>query len=174
MLSGVPNGTYLARASFQNDSRVMDPDWIIKFGEPFVTVNNDTVSRPFSITDAVSLVSPTNDSTTAEPLVISTTTPTFAWLKYPSSDEYVVEVINSNGVAIWGGFNNDFTVRNVVLPAAQDTNTVVFNFDGSASEALQSGGTYRWKIYASKDSQEPLGWRLISVSEDQRGLIRVE
>ncbi len=34
-IPNVPFGTYLARATYRNDTKVMDPDWIIKNGEPF-------------------------------------------------------------------------------------------------------------------------------------------
>jgi hypothetical protein len=45
--------------------------------------------------------------------------------------------------------------------------------DGKAPIALQPGQVYRWRIYASKnDIKELTGWKLISVSEDQRGLVK--
>lgn len=170
-IANVPNGTYLARATFVNDGKVVDPDWIIKNGEPFVTVAGGTVSRPFSVTGAAELVSPTNPSTSTQP-VTADSIPMFSWQAYPSANHYVVEVINSQGVVIWGGFENNWTVRKVLVPASQTS--IVYNADTTATEPLVRGRVYRWKIYVSKDdSQEPLGWKLISVSEDQRGLIRI-
>jgi len=47
--------------------------------------------------------------------------------------------------------------------------SAVFNFDGSASDALQDGQTYRWKIYADDDATANIQ-NLISASEDQMAL----
>jgi len=60
----------------------------------------------------------------------------------------------------------------VLLPKTQTS--IRFNADSTATESLVPGRTYRWKVYVSKDdAKEPLGWKLISVSEDQRGLIKI-
>lgn len=167
----VPNGTYLARATYANDTKVVDPDWIIKNGEPYVTVAGGSVSRPFSVTGAVELLSPTNPATSTQP-VMADSIPQFSWQAYSSANHYVIEVINSRGTVIWGGFENNWTVRKVLIPSSQTS--IVYNADTTATEQLIRGQVYRWKIYASKnDAQEPLGWKLISVSEDQRGLIRI-
>ena len=165
----VPTGTYLARASFANDNIVTDPDWIVKNGEPFVTVSTGAVTRDFSVTGAVSLTSPTNEASTTEPLEISSTTPTFSWKSYSSTSDYVIEVTNSNGVVIWGGFTGNWTSKNIVIPSSQTS--IEYNSDGNASELLQPGGIYRWRIYASKDAGGGSSWNLISSSEEQRGLI---
>ena len=99
--------------------------------------------------------------------------PLFSWSKYSSTSDYVIEVTDANGNLVWGGFNSDWTVKNIVIPSSQ--NSIQFNSDGSASSALLFGKVYRWKVYASKDnSQSATGWELISVSEDQRGLIIIE
>lgn len=170
-LTNVPNGLYLARATYANDGKVVDPDWIIKNGEPFVTVAGGAVSRHFSVTGAAELLSPTNPSTSTLP-VTADSVPVFSWQAYPSASHYVIEVINSQGVVIWGGFANNWTVRKVLVPASQTS--IVYDADTTATGPLVRGQVYRWKIYVSKDdNQEPLGWKLISVSEDQRGLIRI-
>jgi Carboxypeptidase regulatory-like domain len=168
-IPNVPSGRYLARATYANDTKVVDPDWIIKNGEPFVTVNHDTVVMDFSVTGAVELLSPTNASTSTQPVVISDSLPMFTWAPYSSADNYVIEVINQSGRVIWGGFSDNWSVRNIVT-----TNTQIrFNSDTSATERLKSGMIYRWKIYASKeDHREPYGWKLISTSEDQVGIIK--
>ncbi|MEK9137741.1 MAG: carboxypeptidase-like regulatory domain-containing protein, partial [Bacteroidota bacterium] len=172
ILNNVPPGTYLARATYENDGKVVDPDWIIKNGEPLVTVGSGTVSRDFSVTGAVTLVSPTNPETSTQPVDVQGARPTFSWAAYSSADHYVVEVINSSGRAIWGGFANNWTVRRVLVPRPQTS--IQYNADTSATEPLGVGRIYRWKIYASKnDNSEPTGWKLISASEDQRGLIRI-
>ena len=51
----------------------------------------------------------------------------------------------------------------------------MFNFNGQATDLLVVGRTYRWRVYASKDNvQSATGWELISMSEDQRGLITIQ
>jgi hypothetical protein len=73
---------------------------------------------------------------------------------------------------IWGGFNDDYTEKKVSVSKSQTS--VTYNFDGSATGGLEAGKIYRWRVYASKDStQEPTGWKLISVSEDQMGIIKI-
>ena len=172
-IPNVPNGTYITRASYRNDSKVMDPDWIIKNGEPTVTVSGGAATRNFSVTGAVEPASPTNAPTTVEPVAVSGTTPTFTWQPYSSTEDYVIEVTDANGKVIWGGFSNNYTVKNIVIPKAQLS--IQFNADGKATQALAVGSVYRWKVYASKnDVKEATGWKLISVTEDQRGLIRIQ
>ena len=171
-LENTPDGEFLARASYANDGIVIDPDWIVKNGEPFVTVSGGNATRNFSVTNAVSLVSPTNDASSTNP-VTSSSTPTFTWTGYSSTSDYVIEVTDANGNVIWGGFNADWTIKNITIPSSETT--IMFNSDGNATEALMSGKIYRWSIYASKNNvQSATGWELISVSENQRGLIIVE
>ena len=167
----VADGTYLARASFMNDEKVMDPDWIIKNGEPYVTVSGGSATRDFSITGAIGLSSPTNASTTTLPTQISTTTPTFTWNAYSSTSDYIVEVTDANGQLIWGGFSSNWTVRNLIIPSS--STSVVFNFDNNATANLVAGKIYRWRVYASKDVSGGASWELISSSEDQMGLFEI-
>ena len=85
----------------------------------------------------------------------------------------VTVITNANGNVIWGGFNDDWTVKHIVIPSSQKS--IEFNSDGNASSNMESGKVYRWRVYASKNNtQSPTGWELISVSEDQRGLIIIE
>ncbi len=170
-MGNVPDGTFLARASFINDTKVMDPDWIVKFGEPFVTIASNTVTRDFSVTGAINVISPTNASTSTSPVEITSTTPTFEWDPYSSTSDYVIEVRDANGTLIWGGFSADWTLKNIVIPSSQQS--IVYNFDGNATESLAAGKTYRWRIYASKDVGGGASWDLISVSEEQMGLFTI-
>ena len=173
-ISKVPNGTYIARASFPNDTYVVDPDWILKNGEPKVTISGNAVAQNFSVTGAVMLVSPTNIVTTTKPMEITGSTPTFTWLAYSSTSDYVIEVSDVNGNVIWGGFTKAgilITKNNPFIPKTQLS--IVFNADGKATSTLKSKNIYRWRIYASKDDTA-LGWKLISVSEEQQGLIVIK
>jgi hypothetical protein len=170
-IGDVADGMYLARATYANDGKVMDPDWIVKNGEPFVTVGGGAASRDFSVTGSVEVLSPSNPSTTTIPAEISSTTPTFEWTSYSSTTDYVIEVIDANGNLIWGGFSNQWTVKNITIPSSQTS--IAFNSDGNATAALEAGQVYRWRIYASKDAGGGSSWNLISSSEDQMGLFRI-
>lgn len=177
LLTGVADGSYLVRASYANDTIVVDPDSIRKFGEPSVTVAGGTPTpNPVDIkaTGAVGLVSPTNAITTTVPEIVTAgTSPTFTWNAYPTTSDYVVEVMDATtGAVIWGGFSGtgDAMVKNVTTTAT----SIVFNDDGLATSALLAGHVYRWRIYASKNDNTVLGWHLISASEDQRGLIKAQ
>lgn len=175
-LSNIPNGTYIARATFENDNRVMDPDRIFKFGEPEVIINNSSESIDFDITLSVDLLDPNNEATTTSPVETTSTTPTFSWTPYSSSSDYIIEVTDAtSGTVIWGGFDQsgDLPVKNIVIPSNQSS--IVFNEDNMASVTeLEVGKVYRWRIFASKNDQNsPTGWTLISASEDQRGLIKI-
>lgn len=171
-ISNVPNAVYLARATYVNDGVVMDPDWIVKNGEPFVNVEGASTTRDFSVTGAVGVVSPSNPASSTTP-VASPAVPTFTWESYASTSDYVIEVSDANGIVIWGGFSDNWTVKNIVIPSSESS--IEYNSNGNASSSLEVGNVYRWRIYASKNSsQSPTGWELISVSEDQRGLIIIE
>lgn len=171
-ISNVPTGTYIARASYSNDGKVVDPDWILKNGEPTITVGTSAMTMNFSVTGAVTLTSPTNAAASTLPYAINTTTPTFSWSAYSSTDDYVIEMSDVNGNVIWGGFSSSGTIKNITIP--KTTTSITYNNDGKATKALQIGQIYRWRIFASKnDSSDPRGWKIISVSEEQEGLIKV-
>jgi hypothetical protein len=169
-MSNVPSGNYIARASFKNDTIVMDPDWILKNGQPAVTVAGAPVTRNFSVTGSVILDSPTNAPSSTTPQLNAGSTPTLTWTAYPSASDYAIEVSDEEGNVIWGGFSGSGSAitRNVTVPASQTT--VQYNFDGKG-EPLQTGHYYRWRIYACKNVTGTPSWKLISVSEDQMGLI---
>jgi len=150
-ISNVPNGSYIARASYGNDGYVVDLDWIIKNGEPIVTINDNVVTRNFSVTGAVELTSPTNEASTTVPIEITENTPVFTWVAYSSTSDYIIEVSDINGNVIWGGFSGEGInlTRNIVI--AKDQLRIEFNSDGNASAELMLNTVYRWRIFASKD-----------------------
>lgn len=177
-ISNIPDGTYIARATFKNDERVMDPDRIAKFGEPVVSfTGNNSLELTFDITGSISIASPTNEPSTTKAVEVTSTTPTFSWNTYSSTSDYVIEVTDaSTGIVVWGGFDKSGTLplKKIVIPAAQKS--IQYNADGTASIAsLQPGKVYRWRIFASKNDQNSsTGWTLISASEDQLGLFKVK
>jgi hypothetical protein len=168
-LNQIPSGTFLAWASFRNDGYVMDPDWIFK--NPGVLevnfANGDTVGLDFSVTDAIIVNSPTNPADSIYAVVADSTFPTFDWDEYPSAKEYIIEVRKMNGQIIWGGYNQDGLINHQKIDA--QTSSVVFNFDGSASENLKTGEIYQWKVYADDDRTTGVQ-TLISASEDLMGI----
>ncbi len=177
-LANIPNGIFIARASYKNDMRVMDPDRIAKFGEPVVTVSGGSCSPStltFDVTGPVTLNAPTNSLSTTVPIAASTK-PTFQWTPYPSTTDYVIEVMDaSTGQVVWGGFDKSgpLPVKKIIIPSSQTS--IVYNANATATIAdLVPGKIYRWRIYASKnDVTSSTGWTLISSSEDQVGLIKI-
>jgi hypothetical protein len=171
LLEAVPPGIYIAWASFRNDGYVMDPDRISKFGLPLVTYTTASIDQEqdFEVTGAVSIDAPTNGADLVVPEVVNTATPKFTWESYPSAKEYIIEVFNSKGETIWGGFDSSNIVRHTQI--GQQDDSAEFNFDSSATAALQDGETYRWKVYADDDDAVDVQ-NLISSSEDQMGLFK--
>lgn len=170
-LNSVPPGTYIAWASFRNDEYVMDPDSIRKFGLPQVTFTADSadLEQNFDVTGAVSITDPTNEPDLVVPEVVNTATPTFKWDSYSSAKEYIIEVFNSKGETIWGGFDDSGVIQHTQID--QHATSAVFNFDGTATAELLDGETYLWKIYADFDDAQNVQC-LISSSEDQMGLFK--
>ena len=171
-INNIPSGTFLAWASFMNDGYVMDPDWIFK--NPGVLnvsfSEGDTLDLNFSVTDAVIINSPTNPPDSIYSVIADSTTPTFNWEEYPSAKEYIIEVRRMSGEIIWGGFNPDGSINHHKIDA--QTSNVLFDFDGTASETLQPGEIYQWKIYADNDRADGVQ-SLISASEDLLGIFEI-
>jgi hypothetical protein len=171
-INNIPNGDYLAWASYKNDGYVMDPDWLFKNpGALNLTINNDTARvLDFSVTGAISLVSPTNPMNEVIPVVADSVIPLLQWTAYPQAKEYIIEVFDVNGNLIWGGFDAAGVIRHPQIP--KELNSIRFNFDGSASAELISGNIYQWRIYADDDAA-PNVQTLLSGSEDLMGLFIV-
>ncbi|MBN2035374.1 MAG: carboxypeptidase regulatory-like domain-containing protein [Chitinispirillaceae bacterium] len=173
-INAVPAGTYIVWASYRNDGYVVDPDWIRKNGMPTVEFPRmDTIiSMNFSVTDTIGIRFPTNPADSVYPVTVTTVTPVFKWSKYPQAKEMIIEVTDIHGTTIWGGYDTAGMILHAQIDALS-LDSVPFNFDGSASEALQQGEVYRWKIYAD-DSADPDIQGLISSSEDLRGLFIID
>ena len=175
-LENLPQGDFWAWASFNNDTYVMDPDWIIKNGglpdAVAITVADIDLDKPFSVTGAVTLNNPTNAADLLIPSEVGSLTPSFNWTEYSSAQQYVIEVFNLQGNSIWGGWNTDTGIANHTV-ITSDTLSVAYNFDGSASASLVDGETYIWRITALKWKQTEGKYIAISASEDQMGLFTV-
>lgn len=172
VIKNIPNGDYVAWASYENDGYVMDPDWIFKNpGALNVSFNKDTsIVLNFSVTNAITITSPTNPPDSIVPALADSVVPTFHWNAYPQAQEYIIEVRDINGNLIWGGFTSSGVIRHAQIP--RGTTSVEFNFDGSALSQLKPGVIYQWKIYAD-DNAAPNVQTLLSSSEGLRGLFKV-
>jgi len=168
-ISNIPAGEYVAWASYQNDGYVMDPDWIFKNpGALFVSFTGDSSkTRDFSVTDAITIISPTNPPAELIPALADSVVPTFSWNAYPSTKEYIIEVRDINGELLWGGFKVSGEIRHSQIP--KEWTSVEFNFDGSALSQLQSGNIYQWRLYSDDDDAANIQ-TLLSSSEDLMGL----
>lgn len=178
-LTNIPNGNFIARATYNNDLRVMDPDRIAKFGEPTVSVSGGACSPStltFDVTGPVTLNTPSNVLSSTVPVTASAN-PVFQWIAYPSASDYVIEVMDaSTGQIVWGGFDKSgsLPVKKIIIPSNQTS--IAYNSNSMATiSSLVPGKIYRWRVYASKnDVNASTGWTLISTSEDQVGLIKIQ
>lgn len=179
-ITQVPAGDYLAWATFANDGYVMDPDWVNKNGgypdALMVTMGSTAQIKDFSVTGAVSLSAPTNPADEVVPVVVDTLTPTFSWLAYSSTQQYVVEVRDLRGNRLWGGYDFDPLTEKSTFrhPDIGTSLNAVYDFDSSATAPLEDGKVYQWRVYAFKWNTPRDSYVAISSSEDQRGLFRVQ
>ena len=174
-ITGIPDGTYLAWASLQNDGYVIDPDWLFKNpnGLDVEFASATTAELNFSVTGALTLVSPTNPVDTTIPELADSAVPTFTWLAYPSTKEYFIEVRDLSGDLLWGGFENDGTVNHAFIPASQVS--VQYNFDDQPGvPVLEPGQIYQWRLWADKGTFfDSVVEQLISSSEDLQGIFQI-
>ena len=177
-ITKVPPGRYLAWASFRNDGYVMDPDDIFKQGYPMVEFNGTitSLSKNFTITGAIQIVSPTNPPDDVFPVLADSAVPTFVWTKqssFASAKEYIIEVKDYNGNILWGGYNRATgAVNHAQITQVADTARIRYNFDGQSVPALRPGVVYQWKLYADNSDLQGVQ-TLLSSSEDQMGLFMV-
>ncbi|MEN8008515.1 MAG: hypothetical protein ABFS42_16015 [Candidatus Krumholzibacteriota bacterium] len=172
----IPDGDYLAWASLKNDGYVIDPDWVFKNpdGLDISFATSSTLELDFSVTGAITLLSPTNPADSTFAYMADSRVPIFRWEPYPSTKEYFIEVKDHSGNVLWGGLNKDGTVNHGLIGAEADS--VVYNFDNQpGTPALKPGEIYQWKLWADKGSPGELGIvdELISSSEDLRGIFQV-
>ncbi|MBU8869953.1 MAG: carboxypeptidase-like regulatory domain-containing protein [Gemmatimonadales bacterium] len=174
-IENIPDGSYLAWASLQNDGYVIDPDWVFKNpdGLNITFATSGTQELNFSVTGSITLVSPTNPADSTFAFMADSQMPTFRWIPYPSTKEYFIEVKDNNGNALWGGMNGDGTVNHDFIGA--DTESVVYNFDSQpGAPALRPGMIYQWRLWADKGTQEDsYVEQLISSSEDLLGIFQI-
>ena len=174
-IDGIPDGAYIAWASLRNDRYVIDPDWLFKNpgGLDIAFTTAETKQLDFSVTDVITLVSPTNPADNTIPVMADSQVPIFRWLPYPSAKEYFIEVKDFDGNILWGGINSNGTVNHAFIGAAADS--AIYNFDDQQNvPALVPGEVYQWRLWADKGTQaDSFVEQLISSSEDLRGVFQV-
>lgn len=172
----IPDGDYIAWASLKNDGYVLDPDWLFKNpgGLDISFATSDSLDLNFSVTGAITILSPTNPADSTYAFMADSQVPTFTWMAYPSAKEYFIEVKDYSGNVLWGGFNADGTVNHGVIGA--EAVSVVYDFDSRpGTPALEPGRIYQWKLWADKGSPGETSFvdEMISSSEDLRGIFQV-
>lgn len=175
-IESIPDGDYIAWASLKNDGYVLDPDWLFKNpgGLDVSFATSDSLDLDFSVTGAITILSPTNPADSTYAFMADSQVPTFTWLAYPSAKEYFIEVKDHSGNVLWGGFNADGTVNHGFIAA--EAVSVVYDFDGwPGTPALEPGRIYQWKLWADKGSPGETSFvdEMISSSEDLRGIFQV-
>lgn len=174
-IEGIPDGSYIAWASLENDGYVIDPDWLFKNpgGLDITFATSDTLELDFSVTGAIIIVSPTNPADSTVASMAESQVPVFRWEPYPSAKEYFIEVKDYGGNVLWGGLNGDGTVNHAFIGAGADS--VVYNFDSQpGAPALQPGEIYQWRLWADIGTHvDSFAEQLISSSEDLRGIFQV-
>jgi hypothetical protein len=174
-IAGIPDGDYLAWASLENDGYVIDPDWLFKNpnGLDIDFTSATSAELNFSVTGALTLVSPTNAAATTIPEIADSAVPTFRWMAYPSTKEYFIEVRDLSGDLLWGGFDSDGMANHAFIAASQVS--VQYNFDNQPGvPVLEPGQIYQWRLWADKGTQfDSFVEQLISSSEDLQGIFQI-
>jgi len=175
-IESIPDGDYIAWASLKNDGYVIDPDWLFKNpgGLDISFATSDSLELDFSVTGAITILSPTNPADSTYAFMADSQVPTFTWEAYPSAKEYFIEVRDHSGNVLWGGFNADGTVNHGLINA--EAVSIIYDFDGQpGTPALEPGRIYQWKLWADKGSPGETSFvdEMISSSEDLRGIFQV-
>ncbi len=137
-IPGVPDGTYVALAAFENDGLVRDVSGIGGTAPVEAAVSGGAVSScsntcQFKVTGAVTLDAPFAAPYDATPWPASSATPTFSWTAYPSADTYVVSVVDALG-------------NQALAPTILPKSTTSYTYPSSGAATLVSGMYYQFKV----------------------------
>jgi hypothetical protein len=155
-IEGVPVGSYVVLAAYENDDLVRDPDTNIG-GTGFVTVDveeGDTtidLSESFKVTGALGITSPGAEGPEAV-----TEKPVLEWADDSSEDWYDVRVFDAFGNEVW---------TSLMLPGVSGMDTVTLQYEGP----LDPGMYYQFRVTSWR---QPGGGDAapISSTEDLRGV----
>jgi hypothetical protein len=154
-IAGVPDGSYVVLAAFENDFLVRDPDTGIGGTDiVHITVSggNFAIPESFKVTGALAVRSPD-----AEEVVSGT--PTFVWEDDSSEQRYSLVVFDALGNLIWE--KDD-------VPSASGSADATQAYEGPA---LTSGMVYQFKATSWSDSP---GGTPRSTTEDLKGVFIYE
>ena len=155
-IDGIPDGTYVALAAFEDDYLVRDPDTCIA-GTDFVQVTvggADVVSmdQAFKVTGSLDLISPGAEGPEAV-----AGPPTFTWKDDSSEDEYDLSVVDAYGNQVWSK----------TIPGSSGQNPTV-TYDGP----LDPGMYYQVRVVDRRSSGS--NSCEISQSEDLKGVFYLQ
>jgi hypothetical protein len=159
-IAGVPDGSYVVLAAFENDGDVRDPDPNIAGTQiQHIAVSGGAVvngTQPsFKVTGAVSMVSPG----AGDAMDLTSSQPTFVWQAYPSAKAYDLTLFDTTGTIMWSRLG---------LPAGTGQNSVTYN-----GPPLSSGKVYQWRAMARGNVGYPPG-NPISTTEELRGIFKIQ
>jgi hypothetical protein len=155
-IRGVPEGTYVVLAAFENDFLVRDPDPSIagtqivhqEMPDPVDGVDV-ALETSFKITEALEMFGPgANEPEPVDPLG----TIEFMWADDSSEDFYSIVVYNAFGELVWEDPN---------VPRVTGDATVVVTYGGPT---LDQGMYYQWRATSHRNTGP------ISMTEDLRGV----
>ncbi len=137
-IPGVPDGTYVVLAAFENDGLVRDVSGIGGTVPVVAVVSGGAVTScsntcHFKVTGAVTLDAPFTAPYDTTPWPATSATPTFSWSAYPSADTYVVSVVDAFGTQ---------ALAPTTLPKA----TTSFTYPSSGAAPLVSGMYYQFRV----------------------------
>jgi hypothetical protein len=162
-ISGIPAGRYVILAAFEDDFLVRDPDTCIAgtqiIHQTFAEGQDVTLSNPFKITGSLDVLSPTQNQ-------VVSATPTLSWVDDSSEDLYQISVFDTFGNIVW----------DTTIPGSSGSNpSVVFNFDATATQPLESGKFYQFHVFSVKNaSGQCANPHAISQTEDLLGVFQVQ
>lgn len=148
IFEGIPPGSYVVLAAFENDGLVRDPDTSIggtatQYIE--VTAGQTTTVEGFKITEALAITSPGADG----PEEVQGA-PVLSWVDDSSEDEYLLEVFDAFGNLVW-----------MFTEPGQSGDDPAVTYAGPA---LESGMYYQFRVTSIKDMVP------ISRTEDLKGV----
>jgi hypothetical protein len=156
-IDGVPDGSYVVLAAYENDDLVRDPDTNIS-GTDFVRIDVSiddgrtlSMSDSFKVTEALAVFAPG----ATEPEAVNTA-PTLRWADDSSEDWYDVRVFDAFGDEVWSSLE---------LPGVSGQDEVSVEYGGP----LDPGMYYQFRVSSwrqpGKGTAAP-----ISATEDLRGV----
>jgi hypothetical protein len=155
-IEGVPAGTYVVLAAYENDLLVRDPDTNIG-GTGFVHIEVTAgeasfgIADSFKVTEALAIVSPG----AMGPEAVDGS-PTLEWADDSSEDWYDVRVYDAFGVEVWNSLE---------IPGVSGSQTVTLEYGGP----LDPGMYYQFRVtsWRQPGNGDPAP---ISSTEDLRGV----